>query len=90
MACYLNKPEIPVILAGTIATIVNGGVPAIHGLLISSAIGTFYEPPHQLKKDSSYRAILYVVFSVAVFHSRIIFLGCGWMQVNPTDKVNVF
>ncbi|OIW14039.1 hypothetical protein TanjilG_11384 [Lupinus angustifolius] len=48
----LNKPEIPVLLLGSIAAAVHGVVLPIFGLLLSSAINTFYKPPEQLRKDS--------------------------------------
>ncbi|KAI7984520.1 ABC transporter B family member 4 [Camellia lanceoleosa] len=44
---YLNKPEVPVLIAGTITAIVNGSIFPIFGLLLSNVIKTFYEPPHE-------------------------------------------
>lgn len=62
---YLNKPEIPVILVGTIAAMSNGVIFPIYGLLISNVIETFFKPPHELKKDSRFWAIIFVVLGAA-------------------------
>lgn len=64
---YLNKPEIPVLLLGTVAAIVNGTILPIFGILISSVIKTFYEPPHQLRKDSNFWALIFLVLGVVSF-----------------------
>ncbi|XAR61474.1 Xenobiotic-transporting ATPase [Bertholletia excelsa] len=61
----LNKPEVPVLMAGTIAAIVNGSIMPIFGLLISSVIKTFYEPAPELKSDSKFWALMFVVLGVA-------------------------
>ncbi|KAF7120492.1 hypothetical protein RHSIM_Rhsim13G0037100 [Rhododendron simsii] len=62
---HLNKPEVPVLIAGAIAAIISG---SIFGLLISNVIKTFFEPPHQLKKDSSFWALMFVVLgAVSLF-----------------------
>ncbi|XP_027338176.1 ABC transporter B family member 9-like [Abrus precatorius] len=57
---YLNKPELPVLLLGSIAAIVHGVVFPIFGLLFSSAITTFYEPPVKQRKDARFWSLLYV------------------------------
>jgi ATP-binding cassette subfamily B (MDR/TAP) protein 1 len=64
---YLNKPEIPVLIAGAIAAIMNGCIFPIFGLLLSSMIRTFYEPPAELRKDSKFWALIFVVLGVASF-----------------------
>ncbi|XP_034691211.1 LOW QUALITY PROTEIN: ABC transporter B family member 11-like [Vitis riparia] len=64
---YLNKPEIPVLLLGTVAAIVNGTILPIFGILISSVIKTFYEPPHELRKDSKFWALIFLVLGVVSF-----------------------
>ncbi|PRQ39611.1 putative xenobiotic-transporting ATPase [Rosa chinensis] len=61
---YLNKPEIPVLFLGTIAAIVNGITLPIFGVLISNIIKTFFEPPHQLRKDSKFWALIFIVLGV--------------------------
>ncbi|KAL7200204.1 hypothetical protein ACSBR1_032178 [Camellia fascicularis] len=61
---YLNKPEVPVLIAGTIAAIVNGSIFPIFGLLLSTVIKTFYEPPHELRKNSNFWALMFVVLGL--------------------------
>lgn len=62
---YLNKPEVPVLILGAIAAIVNGAIMPIFGILISSVIKTFFETPHKLRKDSKFWALIFVVLGVA-------------------------
>ncbi|KAJ0081777.1 hypothetical protein Patl1_10088 [Pistacia atlantica] len=61
---YLNKPEIPVLLIGSLGAVVHGVVFPIFGLLLSSSINMFYEPPHELRKDSRFWAILFCSLGV--------------------------
>ncbi|XXG76262.1 hypothetical protein AAC387_Pa08g0646 [Persea americana] len=49
---YLNKPEIPVLLLGTIAASMNGVIMPLFSIFISSVIKTFYASPSKLRKDS--------------------------------------
>ncbi|XP_077251466.1 ABC transporter B family member 4-like [Tasmannia lanceolata] len=64
---YLNKPEIPVLLLGSIAATINGLILPIFGVLISSIIRTFYEPPSKLRKDSKFWASMFVVLGLGSF-----------------------
>ncbi|KAE9594563.1 hypothetical protein Lal_00037416 [Lupinus albus] len=57
---YLNKPEVPFLLLGSIGAAVQGVVFPVFGLLLSSAITMFFKPPEQLKKDSIFWSLLYV------------------------------
>ncbi|XP_020415794.1 ABC transporter B family member 11 isoform X2 [Prunus persica] len=61
----LNKPEIPVLLIGTVAAIITGVMIPIFGLLLSKVVKTFYEPPRQQKKDSEFWAIMFMTLGVA-------------------------
>lgn len=61
---YLNKPEVPVLIAGAVSAIVNGAIMPIFGILISSVIKTFYESPHELRKDSKFWALIFMVLGV--------------------------
>ncbi|KAF8408980.1 hypothetical protein HHK36_005050 [Tetracentron sinense] len=56
----LNKPEVPVLLLGSIAAAIHGVIFPIFGLLLSSAIKIFFEPPHKLRKDSLFWSLMYV------------------------------
>ncbi|XP_059434630.1 ABC transporter B family member 11-like isoform X2 [Corylus avellana] len=62
---YLNKPEIPVLLLGTLAAAANGVLLPVFGILISSIIKTFYEPRDKLQNDSKFWALIFVVLGVA-------------------------
>ncbi|KAK0603612.1 hypothetical protein LWI29_006809 [Acer saccharum] len=57
---YLNKPELPILLIGSIAAIIHGVMFPLFGLLISTAIKIFYYPPDQLKQDSQYWSLVFV------------------------------
>ncbi|KAK0582248.1 hypothetical protein LWI29_023393 [Acer saccharum] len=64
---YLNKPEIPVLLIGTISAVANGAIFPVFGILISSVISSYYKPPAQLKKDTSFWAQMYTLLGIATF-----------------------
>ncbi|PKA62294.1 ABC transporter B family member 21 [Apostasia shenzhenica] len=64
---YLNKPEIPILLLGLISAIITGLVFPAFGLLLSSVINTFYQPPPKLKKDSKFWALMFLIFGVVSF-----------------------
>ncbi|KAL2338871.1 hypothetical protein Fmac_013317 [Flemingia macrophylla] len=64
---YLNKPEIPVLLMGTLAAAATGAILPIVGLLFSHMINTFFEPADELRKDSKFWALIFVALSVAAF-----------------------
>ncbi|KAM7505898.1 hypothetical protein LguiB_004802 [Lonicera macranthoides] len=61
---YLNKPELPILLLGSVAAAAHGIIFPIFGLLISTAIKIFYEPPHELRRDSRFWALMYVVLGL--------------------------
>ncbi|KAG5383524.1 hypothetical protein IGI04_034994 [Brassica rapa subsp. trilocularis] len=61
---HLNKPEIPVLLAGSLAAVVHGIVYPVQGLLMSSTIKIFFEPSDQLRKDSHFWAIIFVLLGL--------------------------
>ncbi|VVA33899.1 PREDICTED: ABC transporter [Prunus dulcis] len=61
----LNKPEIPVLLIGSVAAIITGVMIPIFGLLLSKVVKTFYEPPRQQKKDSEFWALMFMTLGVA-------------------------
>ena len=64
---YLNKPEIPFLLLGTIAAAVNGGIFPVFGVLISSLIKSFFKPPHELRKEARFWALMFVVLGLVSF-----------------------
>lgn len=63
---YLNKPELPVLLLGSIAAGINGVTFPIFGLLLSTAIKIFYEPHDELRKDSRFWALMFVGLGVVI------------------------
>nr|CDM83826.1 unnamed protein product [Triticum aestivum] len=60
----LNKPEVLIILLGSLAAAVHGVLFPMFGVMISSAIKTFYEPPDKLRKDSSFWGLMCVVLGI--------------------------
>ncbi|XP_030471502.1 ABC transporter B family member 4-like isoform X1 [Syzygium oleosum] len=83
---YLNKPEVPVLLIGSIFAIIAGVVFPIFGILLSTAIKTFYEVPHKLKKDSKFWALMFMTLglvSLVAYPARTYFFsiaGCRLIQ----------
>lgn len=71
---YLNKPELLVLILGTVAACINGVIFPLFGLLISKAIKIFFEPASMLRRDSRFWALMYVG------------LGCVTMVVIPVQN----
>ncbi|KAJ8748691.1 hypothetical protein K2173_008136 [Erythroxylum novogranatense] len=63
----LNKPEIPVLVTGTLVAIINGLIFPIYGTLLSKVIKTFYETPHELRKDSKFWAVMFLILAIVSF-----------------------
>ena len=63
----LNKPEVPVILLGSIAAAVHGVTLPIFGLLLSSCIKSFYKPAEQLRQDSGFWSLLFLGLGFITF-----------------------
>ncbi|XP_059629375.1 ABC transporter B family member 11-like isoform X3 [Cornus florida] len=61
---YLNKPEVPVLIAGAISAVINGAISPVFAVLISSMIKIFYEPPRELRKDSKFWALMFVILGL--------------------------
>ncbi|KAJ6328955.1 hypothetical protein OIU77_010602 [Salix suchowensis] len=64
---YLNKPEVPVLIAGCIFAILNGLIFPVYGILLSSVIKTFFEPPDELRKDSKFWSLIFMALGLASF-----------------------
>lgn len=83
---YLNKPEIPVLIVGAIAAIMNGLILPIFAILLSKVIKSFYEPPHELSKDTKFWALMFMTLGLAsfvVYPSQTYFFsvaGCKLIQ----------
>ncbi|KAL1553054.1 ATP-binding cassette, sub-B (MDR TAP), member 4 [Salvia divinorum] len=74
----LNRPEGPALTAGALAAIVNGAIVPFFGILLSLVIKTFYEPPHKMRQDSKFWAVMFValgVVSLVAYPLRTYFFG---------------
>ncbi|KAL6840494.1 hypothetical protein ACP4OV_030304 [Aristida adscensionis] len=60
----LNKPELPILLLGSLAAGVQGVLPPLSGVVISSAIKTFFEPANELRKDSKFWGLMSLVLAI--------------------------
>lgn len=75
---YLNKPEFPVLLMGTVAAVIAGAILPVFGLLLSKMIDIFYEPHDELRKNSKIWALVFVavgVLSLLVYPARFYLFG---------------
>ncbi|KAL9235183.1 hypothetical protein vseg_009970 [Gypsophila vaccaria] len=61
----LNKPEIPTLILGVLSAIVSGVIFPFFGVLFSSVIKMFFKTPHELRKESRFWALMFVLFGVA-------------------------
>ncbi|KAM0895970.1 hypothetical protein ACQ4PT_023491 [Festuca glaucescens] len=62
---YLNRPEAFVLALGSIIAVVHGFIFPVYGILISSAVKTFYEPPAELLKDSRFWAGMFAMLGAS-------------------------
>jgi ATP-binding cassette subfamily B (MDR/TAP) protein 1 len=60
----LNKPEVPIILLGSLAAAVHGVLFPMFGVMIANAIKVFYAPPDKIRKDSNFWALMCVVLGI--------------------------
>ncbi|RCV15411.1 hypothetical protein SETIT_3G054200v2 [Setaria italica] len=65
----LNKPEIPVLILGSIASAISGVIFPIFAILLSNVIKAFYEPPLILRKDAEFWSSMFLVFGAVYFLS---------------------
>uniref|UniRef100_A0ACD5Y0L9 Uncharacterized protein n=1 Tax=Avena sativa TaxID=4498 RepID=A0ACD5Y0L9_AVESA len=61
---HLNKPEIHILLLGSLAAAVHGVLLPVFGLIISSAIKAFNQPPDKLRTDTSFWGVICVVLGI--------------------------
>ncbi|XP_030468912.1 ABC transporter B family member 3-like isoform X1 [Syzygium oleosum] len=62
---YLNKPEIPVLVLGTLAAAASGAIFPMFSILISGVIKTFNEPPHELREGTKFWALIFLALGSA-------------------------
>ncbi|XP_042462551.1 ABC transporter B family member 11-like isoform X1 [Zingiber officinale] len=55
---YLNKPELPILLIGSLAAIVSGVLLPIFAVILSRVVHTLFEPPSKLHKDSKFWSLM--------------------------------
>lgn len=55
---YLNKPELPVLLLGSLAAVVSGVLLPIFAVILSRVVHTLFEPPSKLHKDSKFWSLM--------------------------------
>ncbi|KAJ1403009.1 P-loop containing nucleoside triphosphate hydrolase [Sesbania bispinosa] len=79
---YLNKPEIPVLLIGTIAAVAHGVILPIFGLLLSKMISIFYEPADELRDDSRVWALVFVglLWHLYSFFHKLVHMEVSWFD----------
>ncbi|RXH99026.1 hypothetical protein DVH24_011351 [Malus domestica] len=68
----LYKPELPVLLLGSIAAAGHGVIFLIFGLLLTKAIRIFYEPPNELRQDCRKWALVYVGLACTVAGGKLV------------------
>ncbi|EYU28159.1 hypothetical protein MIMGU_mgv11b000380mg [Erythranthe guttata] len=64
---YLNTPELPALLIGSLAAAVHGAAFPVFGLLIATAFGIFFETRDELNKDSRFWALIFIAVGAVVF-----------------------
>lgn len=57
---YMNKPELPVLLFGSVAAVIQGVLYPIFSVVLSNSINMFYENHHKLRKDARFSALMFV------------------------------
>lgn len=89
----LNKPEMPVLAVGALSAILNGAIVPFFGILLSFVIKTFYEPPHKLKEDSRFWALMFVVLGVVsliAYPLRTYFFGIAGCRLIKRIRMMCF
>lgn len=90
---YLNKPETPMLILGSIAAIANGIIFPVFGILISNVIEAFYEPPDKLKKDSNFWSSMFLIFgglSLVSLPARSYFFGVAGSKLIRRIRLMTF
>ncbi|KAK1437203.1 hypothetical protein QVD17_02991 [Tagetes erecta] len=80
----LNKPELPVLIIGSIAAIINGAIYPIFSVLLASMIKTFYQPPHKMRSDSKFWALMFVILGLV---SLLAYPGRSYMFAVAGSKL---
>ncbi|KAF6172251.1 hypothetical protein GIB67_024873 [Kingdonia uniflora] len=70
LLAYLSKPEMPMLLLGSIFSFFNGFVFPVFGVLLSCTIQTFYEPPDRFRRESRFWSLMFATL-------RLVSLMCA-------------
>ncbi|XP_074579514.1 ABC transporter B family member 4-like [Curcuma longa] len=90
---YLNRPEIPILILGSFAAIVNGVIFPLFSILLSNVINAFYQPPHKLKKDSNFWSLMFLIFggvSLFALPARSYFFGVAGSKLIRRIRLMTF
>ncbi|XP_018437487.1 ABC transporter B family member 5 [Raphanus sativus] len=60
----LNKPEALILVLGTLVSALDGAIFPIFGLFFAKVIIAFFQPPHELRSDSRFWSIIFVLLGV--------------------------
>lgn len=89
----LNKPEAPILAAGALSAILNGAIVPLFGILLSLVIKTFYEPPHKMRRDSKFWALMFVALgalSLVAYPLRTYFFGVAGCRLIKRIRMMCF
>ncbi|XP_078435411.1 ABC transporter B family member 11-like isoform X2 [Wolffia australiana] len=89
----MNKPEIPVLAAGTVAAAVAGVIMPVFGLMLAEIIKSFYKPPDQLEKDTRFWALMFLVLgvvSMAAYPARTFFFAVAGARLINRVRMRTF
>ncbi|EEE64580.1 hypothetical protein OsJ_19432 [Oryza sativa Japonica Group] len=67
----LNKPEIAILLFGSLAAAIDGAVFPMIGLVLASAVKVFYESPDKREKDATFWGLLCVGMGAIAMISKL-------------------
>lgn len=62
---YLNSPEVPALLLGSIASMANGIIIPIFGVVLATMVNTLNEPKEELMRHSKHWALMFVALGAA-------------------------
>ena len=89
----MNKPEIPALLLGSVSAAVAGAIMPLFGLLLAGMIKSFYKPPEELKKDTRFWALMFVVMGVVslfTYPGRTYFFGVAGARLIKRVRMRTF
>ncbi|RHZ65785.1 hypothetical protein Glove_311g54 [Diversispora epigaea] len=84
----LNRPEIPMILLGLIAAIICGSVYPTFAIIFSHIIESFAKPPDQMKHDSTFWSLMFLVIAVvSLIGQTVQGVAFGFSGENLTERI---